>query len=98
MRATCSPKKSNAPRQHRSLRRRTACKPGAYEIVRTDALTWLEQAKPRSIHAVVTDPPYGLVEYSPGSWKRCGTAEAVCGGCRRHSTAVAVGRSRDSPF
>jgi len=29
-----------------------------------DCLTWLETQKSKSIHAVVTDPPYGLVEYS----------------------------------
>jgi site-specific DNA-methyltransferase (adenine-specific) len=31
----------------------------------TDAFEWLPQADRQSIHAVVTDPPYGLVEYSP---------------------------------
>lgn len=30
-----------------------------------DCLEWLRQRERRSIHAVVTDPPYGLVEYSP---------------------------------
>lgn len=29
-----------------------------------DCLEWLRHREPRSIHAVVTDPPYGLVEYS----------------------------------
>lgn len=38
---------------------------GEYKIVMTDAFAWLEEAKPNSIHAVVTDPPYGLVEYTP---------------------------------
>jgi len=38
---------------------------GAYEIVRTDAFRWLDKARPSSIHAVVTDPPYGLIEYTP---------------------------------
>jgi len=38
---------------------------GTYEIVQADAFDWLEHAKPHSIHAVVTDPPYGLVEYTP---------------------------------
>ncbi len=37
---------------------------GSYEIVLTDAFQWLAQAKPLSIHAVVTDPPYGLLEYT----------------------------------
>lgn len=38
---------------------------GKSKIVRADCLDWLENAAPNSIHAVVTDPPYGLVEYSP---------------------------------
>ena len=38
---------------------------GAYNIYRADAFDWLAHAQPRSIHAVVTDPPYGLVEYTP---------------------------------
>jgi len=35
-----------------------------FEIHQTDAFRWLEQAAPLSAHAVVTDPPYGLVEYT----------------------------------
>ena len=35
-----------------------------YEICHTDAFAWLEASRPHSIHAVVTDPPYGLVEYT----------------------------------
>ena len=33
------------------------------DLIRADAFDWLEAAAPASIHAVVTDPPYGLVEY-----------------------------------
>jgi site-specific DNA-methyltransferase (adenine-specific) len=29
-----------------------------------DAFDWLTQAEAKSIHAVVTDPPYGLIEYT----------------------------------
>jgi DNA modification methylase len=36
----------------------------SYEIARADAFEWLSDAKPCSIHAVVTDPPYGLIEYT----------------------------------
>jgi site-specific DNA-methyltransferase (adenine-specific) len=36
-----------------------------HEIVCTNAFDWLSRAKPRSVHAVVTDPPYGLIEYAP---------------------------------
>lgn len=35
-----------------------------YEIQNVDAFEWLSCAPENSIHAVVTDPPYGLVEYS----------------------------------
>ena len=35
-----------------------------YEIVCADCLDWLDQRATNSIHAVVTDPPYGLKEYT----------------------------------
>ena len=35
-----------------------------YEIHNDDAFDWLRSRSPNSIHAVVTDPPYGLLEYS----------------------------------
>lgn len=35
-----------------------------YEIHHADAFEWLKTAPMNSIEAVVTDPPYGLVEYS----------------------------------
>lgn len=37
---------------------------GAIQMYNADCFEWLRYAPPRSIHAVVTDPPYGLVEYS----------------------------------
>ena len=36
-----------------------------YEVVQADCFGWLEQRPSNSIHAVVTDPPYGLKEYTP---------------------------------
>lgn len=39
--------------------------PGAYQIHQINAFDWLDAAPSNSIHAVVTDPPYGLVEYTP---------------------------------
>ncbi len=36
-----------------------------YSIYLADAFEWLAQADPCSVHAVVTDPPYGLLEYTP---------------------------------
>jgi DNA modification methylase len=35
-----------------------------YELVNGDCFTWLDQRQSSSIHAVVTDPPYGLKEYT----------------------------------
>lgn len=37
---------------------------GRARIVHADATDWLRTCEPRSFHAIVTDPPYGLVEYS----------------------------------
>ena len=37
---------------------------GDYQLFHEDAFEWLNQAGANSVHAVVTDPPYGLVEYS----------------------------------
>jgi DNA modification methylase len=37
---------------------------GDYRIVQMSAFEWLPTAESNSIHAVVTDPPYGLIEYS----------------------------------
>src|SRR6266852_6096464 len=35
-----------------------------YSIHLSDAFTWLEARAENSIHAIVTDPPYGLKEYT----------------------------------
>jgi DNA modification methylase len=37
---------------------------GSAELYQGDSLDWLAAREPESIHGVVTDPPYGLVEYS----------------------------------
>ena len=37
---------------------------GKSRVYLQDCLDWLETASAASVHAVVTDPPYGLVEYS----------------------------------
>jgi len=35
-----------------------------YDTVCIDCFEWLDKRPPKSIHAIVTDPPYGLREYS----------------------------------
>ncbi len=37
---------------------------GGASLFETDCLRWLRTQRANSIHAVVTDPPYGLVEYT----------------------------------
>lgn len=37
---------------------------GNATLVQADCIDWLRLQEPNSVHAVVTDPPYGLVEYS----------------------------------
>ncbi len=38
---------------------------GKATLIHADCFDWLPQQQDNSIHAVVTDPPYGLHEYSP---------------------------------
>lgn len=35
-----------------------------YELVEGDCFSWLAARKPNTVHAIVTDPPYGLKEYT----------------------------------
>jgi site-specific DNA-methyltransferase (adenine-specific) len=42
----------------------TAFKFGRATLVLDDCIAWLDRQAPNSIQAVVTDPPYGLIEYS----------------------------------
>ncbi|HEY3851257.1 MAG TPA: DNA methyltransferase [Steroidobacteraceae bacterium] len=37
---------------------------GAATLLHGDCLDWMKECKPHSVHAVVTDPPYGLIEYT----------------------------------
>lgn len=38
---------------------------GRAKLFHADCFDWIEQQENQSVHAVVTDPPYGLHEYSP---------------------------------
>lgn len=35
-----------------------------YEVHHIDAFAWMDACAPNAVHAIVTDPPYGLKEYS----------------------------------
>lgn len=43
---------------------------GKAQLYHADCFDWLAQQEPASIHAVVTDPPYGLVEYTEKQTKK----------------------------
>jgi len=43
---------------------KTSSRTHLYDVQNVDAFEWLKSAPMNSIEAVVTDPPYGLVEYS----------------------------------
>src|ERR1700733_3979294 len=38
---------------------------GQAQLYRGDCMDWLAKAAENSVHACVTDPPYGLGEYTP---------------------------------
>ena len=50
-------------REHGDQRRAHLSEASTYVLA--DAIQWLAELPEHSIHAVVTDPPYGLFEYSP---------------------------------
>jgi len=49
----------------RDLRPAKRWRHGHATLFLADCIEWMRSAEPGSIHAVVTDPPYGLQEYSP---------------------------------
>ena len=48
-----------------TLRKTRPKRRARYQIVHGDAFAWLEERRAKSVHAIVTDPPYALVEYRP---------------------------------
>ena len=55
-------------RQHGEQRREHLSDRATYIL--GDAIKWLSDLPPNSIHAIVTDPPYGLVEYDEKNHKK----------------------------
>lgn len=43
---------------------------GNAEVIEADCLSWLRRQQPNTIHGVVTDPPYGLFEYTAEQQKK----------------------------
>ena len=55
-------------REHGDQRREHLSPRSTYVLA--DAIQWLAELPPNSIHAVVTDPPYGVVEYDEKNHKK----------------------------
>ena len=64
-----------------------------HELYHTDCFTWLRERPPESLHAVCTDPPYGLSEFSE---KELAKLRAGRGGVWR--LPPTIGGSRRDPL
>lgn len=63
---------------------------GRSTVVHADCLDWLKQQQPNSVHAVVTDPPYGLFEYSIDQQNKLRARKGGCGVSLRPLTELSV--------
>ena len=66
---------------------------GKATLFNDDCFAWLAQQKDNSIHAIVTDPPYGLQEYTPDQVQKLRTGK---GGVWRQPPSI--GGSKRSPL
>src|SRR5580692_3450960 len=53
---------------HGDQRRQNLSDTAAYVLA--DTVDWLADLPPNSIHAIVTDPPYGIIEYDEKNHKK----------------------------
>ena len=65
-------------------------------LVHADSFNWLDAREDNSIHAVVTDPPYGLQEYTAKEQAKLRNGRGECGDFRRRSTDTRARRFRVS--
>lgn len=58
-------RKNHEPNKKRTIKTiRPAFQINNCSMFHADSFEWLKSIEPRTIHAVVTDPPYGIIEYS----------------------------------
>ena len=69
---------------------------GKATLIHADCFDWIEKQAPNSFHAVVTDPPYGLHEYTPEQQAKLRKGTGA-GGFRLHMTGIQNPHFRDSP-
>lgn len=73
---------------------RDAFRFGNATLIHADCFEWLGKAASNSIEAVVTDPPYGLFEYSPEEQEKLRSGRGASGGFRPRLTATNARRCR----
>ena len=84
-------------REHGDQRREHLSARTTYVLA--DAIQWLAELPSNSIHAVVTDPPYGVVEYDEKNHKKLRAGRGGVWRCWARAAPVAPGWvwvSRDS--
>ena len=59
-----------------------------YTLYLGDCLSWMEKREKDSIHAIVTDPPYGLKEYTTVEKEKLRNGNGGVSGFLRHLTAA----------
>ncbi|WP_404924710.1 hypothetical protein [Mesorhizobium sp. ORM16] len=67
-----------------------SAKIGKAVIFQSDCFEWLANRPERSIHAFVTDPPYGVVEYTEKEKEKLRTGKGESGAYRHRSTATSA--------
>jgi site-specific DNA-methyltransferase (adenine-specific) len=100
-----SPRSTHVP-VSRKVEEKASAPFSLYDIFLVDAFEWLAEAEHNSIHAVVTDPPYGLVEYKPEQLEKMKNGQGGVwrippsfDGCKRRPLprfTVLTGRDKDA--
>lgn len=75
---------------------REAFRFGNATLIHGDCFDWLAKAPTNSVEAVVTDPPYGLVEYSEQEQDKLRKGRGGVWRSRRHSMGISARRCRVS--
>jgi site-specific DNA-methyltransferase (adenine-specific) len=70
---------------------------GRSRIIHADCFEWLAAIPQNSVHAIITDPPYGVKEYDTGQFaKRATGSGGVWGAFRPPSMAICERRCHAS--
>src|SRR5207253_696061 len=73
----------------------------SYSLHQADCLEWMALQPAHHVHAIVTDPPYGLKEYTHEEKKKLRSRHGGSGESRHHTTVASVARFlalRSSPM